>query len=151
MAKTVESEISNEAVGFGRIGIGDSTATLPVRMDKALLSGARSEKLFCGARCEARCVIDPAGEADADGQEKMLDTSQGIGPITVDIPSYRSSKKHRSFTMTLSLSELGEAGLSDLAHFSMKPGKLTLKYQGDAPERRGRPRKEEPEDFGGEG
>lgn len=112
---------------FGKISIGDQTASVPLKIDKERFTPNEADEFLCGRRVEAVVVL----ESNADrNQERLFDEDEPKRVDTIcDIKSYRGSVKWWSFGLTFQLQEID---VDSLGHFGNRHGRCELQLLGDA-------------------
>ena len=149
MKETVNPELEKVACEFGRVSYGKAGGSLAVKISPtSKLPHALIDKLT-KSECRVVLVADPGSDGDVQGQEQLLETATARLEVVVDIGSISSQDDARSFGLAVGTKTMSDAEKLQLLSLAEMAGHLTLFKVGDAPERRGRPRKEGGDD--GEG
>lgn len=115
-------------VAFSNVSIGDETARIGVKIDRANLSIESADEILCGKRCEVK--IELGTQDDASGQQYIEGTVEAI-EATVDIKRYSVSPKAISAGLTFALSEVEPRAL---APYAKGKGRLLVTKIEDIPE-----------------
>lgn len=125
--------VLNVPVEFGGVSIGDQTASVGCRIDRAQMKLGEVDKCLCGKRLTGKIQIDRNAD-DSPGQQTLPGIERDSGPQvpgSFDVKRIGMSPKDYSFRATFSL---GEINIEDLSHFAKAKGRLIVEGIGEIPE-----------------
>jgi hypothetical protein len=113
-------------VKFGKVSIGDETASLPAQMDRERMNLIAADGYFTGKRLVGRIVV--GGEDDTAGQGQMDFGDSITGAF--DVKKMQVSRKNISINLAFAIASID---VGALAHFAKKGGRLIIDEVGDIP------------------
>jgi hypothetical protein len=124
-AKAPET-VLDVGVKFGKVSIGDETASLPAQMDRERMNLLAADELFTGKRLVGRIVV--GGEDSTPGQTQ-LDFGDSVDGA-FDVKKMQVSRKNISINLAFAIASID---VSALAHFAKKGGRLMVSEVQDIP------------------
>lgn len=116
-------------VVFGNLGVGEDTARLGLKVNRAKCTIKQAENYLCGARCEIKIKVDPNADNDTPGQTTFDGIEGEALESVVDIKRYSAGPKGFTAGMTFNMAEID---VSQLAKFAGHSGRLVACRVGDA-------------------
>lgn len=134
-------ELDRVPVAYGKLTHWGNTSTLPVKLERTDVEDQKVVALIASV-CRCAMSIDPtAGEPDQ--QTMLTEPIAELDGLTVVVGGVSGSRDKWSFSVTIDEDELTDDQLDVLRRFAASWGYMSLERIGDAPEARGRPRKDE--------
>jgi hypothetical protein len=124
---------------FRGVGIDTETVRVSLLVESGRLPLAKAREYFRNTELEVRLEADPNAGADANGQGRMINTTEATLEGTAICRKYSDGGKGYAASLRFPRSEIllfGEDGVLDtLARFTNSVGRVTLTRLGEAPER----------------
>ncbi len=129
MAKKKESILSLP-VKYGKVSIGENTASIPIKCNLSDLSLAAAYKQLCGKRITGNLEAQSAG---AQAKQKSLVEGANLNISAVfDVKGFSFNKKKISTTISFMLESID---IETLAHFANREGTVTALEIEEMPEK----------------
>lgn len=120
MSTKLELEVD---VQFGGVSIGDETARVGVKFDRARLTLDQADEFLCGKRLTGRIEVCAPGEAEGQSSLPGMEDERPHLDGTFDVKRFGVGLKEISCGLTFSL---GSIDVRELARFAKKNGRLLI-------------------------
>lgn len=114
-------------VAFGGVSIGDGTARLGIKIDRAALTIDKADASLCGRRLAGRVVL---GKGDSAQQELINDRQHCVASV-FDVKRIGVAPKNISAGLTFSLEDID---VRELSIFAKKSGRLIVDTIAELPD-----------------
>jgi len=143
-AKKAKSEVLNVAVQYGKVSIGEDTASISVAIDREAMNIVAADECLCGNRLIGRLLVMPKDEHP--DQKQAFDKGNRFELAGVfDVKSFGVTRKRVSATLSFSLADIPTD--KDLRKLAKKSGRLVVDLVGDLPDGEGEKEEEDKEKF----
>jgi hypothetical protein len=123
MSKTLDAPCK-----FGKFSAGTGAVSMSVSIPDEAIKVSNADYFLRGSQCKLVLRKDPNAGDDTPGQTTMNEPEVEV-EFVADIPSYRRTPKHTSFTISMASEEVGDI-TADLMELRESQGRIVIERMG---------------------